>query len=57
MSAVVREDGRVTGTEVEGARVGTSDEDRGSRVPAVEVEPFFGIRVPVELSVGIVLVS
>lgn len=47
MARIVREDGSIAGGEVEGARVGASNEDGGACVPGVEVQPFFGVGVPV----------
>ena len=43
MAAIIGEDGRVTGTEVECSGVAGSDEDTGASGSFVEVEPFLGL--------------
>ena len=52
MAAVVGEHGCIAGLEVEGAGVAVADEDGGAAGAGVEVEPFLGVGVPVELYVG-----
>jgi len=52
VAAVIGEHGCVTGLEVEGAGVAVADEDGGAAGAGVEVEPFLGVGVPVELYVG-----
>ena len=60
MTAVVRKYGCVTSAEIEGAGIGTTNEDGCASSTSVEVKPFFGVGVPVELPlicVSIVLKS
>ena len=52
VAAVIGKHARVAGLEVKGARVAVADEDGGSARAGVEVQPFLGVGVPVELRVG-----
>tara|TARA_R110002060_G_scaffold26924_1_gene36550 strand:+ start:1341 stop:1703 length:363 start_codon:yes stop_codon:yes gene_type:complete len=50
VAAVVWKYGCVTRAEIEGAGIGTTNEDGRASGTSVEVEPFFGIGVPMKLA-------